>query len=644
MCVPCVQEMMTTAHIRSLVYFQRRIVGFLRARVKEACARRLAFFVFRMKKKFSSFVSCLDRAEVGGVVVGADYIGELAAAVAQALMATVPNLTKGEAFGEATMMISVVPNCRLLRSFSYVSMADWPFLREDADTDGIFTTRSYAAREPTNDRYEPALQAATDAGSARPLSGLRDDRKRLSKGIFDNTRSRRCKIRRRGALFGRPRRLVSAETADVSPLQKKTFREQVWVFRPADTRMLARVLCILRNRSRGRPPVPNILERHMFRCAAATRVQAAWRGHVCRWNMLTPLTSCLIVSRAVICLQRWWRHLRGLARRLLLCRRLWALASAISCPVMYMEHDVFCTLTRGWRGSSYSNNGVQFVLQSGGAVGMVKEAMEGGSRQRRSERGHPGAFSGLVKPTGARGLPLWASGYVVPHATPSEVEERIILRHVGILLAQGVEVKRVVWPLSAASDTSVPVVQQEQGIRHNTGTMRAEAMQSCDGYMDALEFSSTEIALETIASTSRERDFILHSSSLETHCAASTLPPVDLRESHGSIDMVELTFASAREARARALLVAVATEEAGMAPNQPIAQLMTFGMLQRAAAGKLGRAIPTLVRPAQGYKCGDNVEVSMLRLSEGFGGSWYPGLIGRNNGDGKYKVRLHCLY
>lgn len=603
-----------------------------------------------MKKKFSSFVACLDRAEVAGVVVREDSVGELKAAIVQALMVTFANLTKDEATREATMHVSAVSNCRLLRPFSYASIADWPLLREDVGTDGIFIIRSHAARELTGERYEPTSQPAINTESMRPLSGLRDDRKlrddskRPSKGLFDNICLRRCKIRRRGVSFCRHHGPGSSKSAGDSSLRKINLHEQLWVFHPADARMLARVMCILRNSSRGKPPVPFIFERHMFRCAATTRIQAAWRGHVCRWNLLTPLTSCLIVSRAAICLQRWWRHLRGLAKRLRLCRRLWTLASSISCPVMYMEHDVFYILTRRCHSLSYSNNGVQFVLQSGVAVGVVKERIECESRQEWSERGHSEGFYGLVEPAGARRLPLWASGCVIPHATPSEVEGRVLMRQVGILLTEGVQVKRVVWPVSSASDNWVAIVEQEQEAHHNNGTTCAEAMKPCCGYKDALEFSSTEIGVENTARTPCERDCILHLSSPDTECAASTAPSVDLRESHGTIDMVELTFANTREARARALLVTAATEEAGMAPNQPIAPLMTFGMLQRAAARKLGGEIPTLARPAHGYKCGDNVEVSMLRLSEGFWGSWYPGVVERNNGDGKYKVRLRCLY
>ncbi|CAN0505719.1 unnamed protein product, partial [Ectocarpus sp. 8 AP-2014] len=56
----------------------------------------------------------------------------------------------------------------------------------------------------------------------------------------------------------------------------------------------------------------------------------------------------VIVSRAGVCIQRWWRYQTGLALRLRLCRRLWALASAVSSPTLYVELDVFFTLIRGW--------------------------------------------------------------------------------------------------------------------------------------------------------------------------------------------------------------------------------------------------------------------------------------------------------
>ncbi|CAN0452534.1 unnamed protein product, partial [Ectocarpus sp. 12 AP-2014] len=58
----------------------------------------------------------------------------------------------------------------------------------------------------------------------------------------------------------------------------------------------------------GKPPVPFILERQLFRCASATRIQAAWRGHVLRCTLSDTLASCVIVSRAGVCIQRWWRY------------------------------------------------------------------------------------------------------------------------------------------------------------------------------------------------------------------------------------------------------------------------------------------------------------------------------------------------
>lgn len=546
-------------------------------------------------------------------MVASTSAGELASAVAQALMVTTPHVSKEEATRRATATVVVVPNCRLLRPFSYVSMSDWPFLREEARTDGIFTTRSLAAGGSVSSRYSPAL------------------------GLFQGTHVRRCKIRRRGVSICCPRRAVSTE-ASFARIQS---REQLWVFRPEDASMLARVLCAMRDGRSGRPPVPTILERHMLRCAAATRVQAAWRGHVCRWNLLAPLTSCMMVSRAVICLQRWWRYLRGLARRLRLCRRLWALAAAIYRPVLYMEHDVYCTLTRGWLSSTCSDHGIQLALHRDGTVGVVQEPMEAETRRALTdEANRPGTLASRATP---RQLPLWVYGDTIPYA--SEETKKEVVRQVGSLLTEGVEVKRVVWPVPAESNSCVPAekVGHDRGANHDSVTTGAEDTQSCNSYIEKLEFSSAGTCLgsEAIATCQIHG---LQSDSQKSTGGRSTLQSVDLRKSHGCVDMVQLTFASAQEARARALLVAFATEEFGFVSNQPIAQLMTFEMLQKAAAGKPGQSTPILLAPAHGYECGDNVEISMLRLSEGFGGSWYPGVINRDNGDGKFKVKLNGLH
>lgn len=603
---------MTPAQIRSLARFQQSIVGFLRVKVKKTCARRVELFVCRMKKMFSSFIACIERAEIGGVVVASAFAGELASAVAQALMVTTPNSSKEEAIRRATAMVVVVPNCRLLRPFSYVSMADWPFLREDARTDGIFTTRSRAACGSVSSGYTSTL------------------------GLFQGTRMRRCKIRRRGVSIYRHRTPVSTE-ASFTTVQS---REQLWVFRPDDARLLARVLCAMRSGRLGGPPVPNILERHMFRCAAATRVQAAWRGHVCRWNILAPLTSCMMVSRAVICLQRWWRYLRGLARRLRLCRRLWALAVAIHRPVMYMEHDVYCALTHGWLSSTCSDCGVQFVLHRDGTVGVVRESMEAEARRGLTgEAGRPGTLARRARP---RELPLWVYGDIIPYASKESKNE--VVRQVGSLLTEGVQVKRVVWPVPAASTSCVPAekVGLGRGEKNDNVTTLAENAQSCGSCIGKLKFASGGARLESEAIAMCETHG-LQSESQKFPGGHSMLQSVDLRKSHGHMDMVELTFGSAEEARARALLLAFATGECGFVSNQPVAQLMTFEMLQRAAAGKPGQAIPILVAPAHGYERDDNVEMSMLRLSEGFGGSWYPGVINRNNGDGKFKVKFNGL-
>lgn len=623
------------------MYFQRRILGYLRERVRVTCVRRIEDFTILINTRFSSFVEFLARADVGGVVVASGSAGDLMAAVAKALMATIPNLTKDDAARQTMTMVSIVTKCRLLRPLSYVDLSDWPLLREDPETDGIFVMQSNTGHTPRNVRH------LAEWGKVRPPSSLRN-LKRLQAGLFDGARIRKCKIRRRGTSFCRSSLSDALYAAGaVSSLARCKECMELWVFRPADTRMLGRVLCALRNGPNGRPPVPNILELHMFRCAAATRVQAVWRGHVSRWNLSAPLASCLILYRAVVCLQRWWRTLSGLGARMRLCRRLWALASAVSCSTLYIELDVFFVLSRGWRRSSDERGAVKFAFEDRGTV---MEVMEGAveTRQGWNTTSNPCFPRGFVEPRGVRRLPLWASGRVIPHATRAEVGRRQVLSQVGMLVTEGVQAKRVVWPIAAATATAISTSADEQRPGADGGGATSSAWQTRGNHIKTIESSSTEIWAASYESatnlTSAGNGFVTsYSRAKEDETLPSIGPPLDLRESHPGVEIVELTFSSAREARARALLLAVATEEPGLAPARPIAQLMTLEMLRRAAAGRPGRAVPTLVTPTIGYQRGDNVEMSMMRLSEGFGGSWYPGVVERNNGDGKFQVILIFL-
>lgn len=614
---------MTPAQVRTLIWFQRRIVGRFRLKVVANCAQTLHRFMGSMVKRFAAFVDCLERAQAGGVVVAADAAGELAAAVARASMIATAGLSWEEAAEQTAVMVTPVPGCKLIRRFSYIDIPDWPILNKDISTDGVFITRSArGGGRVCTDLSQEALVSSGEAlpGLVRSLSDHRGCRTRscLRMGIYGDQRVRECLISRRGSFVQRTCRRSPAMERNALPTGALRSHEQLWVFRTENTRMLARVLCTLRHSPPGKRPVLCLLERHLFRCAAATRIQAAWRGHVLRWNLLETLASCLIVGRAGICIQRWWRNMTGFRARLRLGRRLWALASTVICPIMYMELDVYCTLVRGWQ-QSKGEGGVAFVFQDGLRVASINYppshpyGTEAASFGRAKLEGHPcggPSAGGVAETPGIRKFPVWVRHRVVPHISPLEVEGPIV-RQIRALLTEGVQVKRVVWPVVAAT------------------TDREEKRSVSDNLCEAI----VDRTFNHLATSSK---FTSGGSSEDNGS------PVDFESHHGEVEMLELTFSSTQEARARALLVVLATEECGVLPNRPVAQLMTLGMLRRAAAGEPGQASPILSVPAKGYDKGDSVEISVLRLFEGRCGSWFPGTVDQKIGNGTaYKVKYN---
>lgn len=584
----------------------------------------------KVAKTFSAFVDSVERAQVGGVVVGQDQSGELAAAVAKALVVSTPGLTWVEAAERTATLVTIVPNCRRLRQSSYIEMPDWPIWEQDVDTDGIFVSRSVAGISP---RAEPTGIGSSTAELARatqprPLSGLRDPRPlprvRHRVGVFGSPRMRECKISRRHSCARRIGRDAAMAERRSSFTTKVDVHEQLWVFRPLKARMLARVLCTLRNESARRPPVPFILERHLMRCASATRIQAAWRGHVLRWVMLDTLASCMIVERAGDCIQRWWRYQRGLSARLGLCRRLWALASAVSSPTMYIELDVFFTLTRGWHWENEEET-LPFTFQDGDRVAVAHicgeppnrtpESEANGQTRRREKISNVAARS--ENRSSAREIPMWVLRSVVTRVPPSEVRQRSALNQVGALLTVGVKAKKVVWPLGVADASAAEPAEESRvrGVVINPTASTDIRLTSGDSQKDAYHTHAFRVHQRTDL--------------------AKAGPPVNLGKTYGGgVELLELTFSSVREARARAVLLAISTAEPGLRPHRPIAQLMTLGMLRRAAAGEPGQAVPALKAPEQGFRRGDAVEVSIFSLSKGRGGVWCPAIMRGKIGHG----------
>ncbi|CAM9206404.1 unnamed protein product [Hapterophycus canaliculatus] len=650
-----VQEMMTPTQLRTLTWFQRRIAGHFRLKVLITCTKTLERFMGKVAKRFSALVDSLERAQVGGVLVAEDRCGELASAVTRALVVTTPGLTWGEAAERASKIVTVAPHCRLLRPFSFVAMPDWPALEEDAGTDGIFVTQSVSGvglHAAFGDIWSSMPERNRAAPSPRPISGLRESKPRSCArhraGIFASRRVGECKVSRRTSAVRNIRRDSANAKRRAALNAKREEGEKLWIFQPLETRTLARVLCTLRNESTGKLPVPFILGRHLSRCASATRIQAAWRGHRVRWFMLDTLASCIIVARAGVCIQRWWRFQRGLASRMKLCRRLWALASAVSRPIMYVELDVYYTLARGWQWEN-GEDSVAFTFQRGDKVAVVRDlrdpplgALDSKTDDQFGQGGGPtgarrcGATTSEGLPI-VRELPMWALHHVVRQVPSSQVSRESILGRVGALLTTGVKVRTVVWPLRPAAVGMTAPVENDDGrdlTRYPVHDMRREASSGISSELlsDANHFSGAQ------DEEASEQGHPAGAKQLANLTA--TAPPVDLRKTNrGQVELLELTFSSTREARARAVLLALATEEPGVRSNRPIAQLMTYEMLSRAAAGEQGQAMPTLKTPAHGFRRGDDVEVSLLSLSEGCSGAWFPAIVdGRNGYRSTYKV------
>ncbi|CAM9902934.1 unnamed protein product [Ectocarpus sp. 6 AP-2014] len=653
-----VQEMMTPTQLRSLAWFQRRIAGHFRLKALVTCVRTLERFVGKVRTKFSTFVDSLEHAQVGGIVVSHDQSGELAAAVAKALMVTTPGLSWIEASERTATMVTTVSDCRLLRPFSFVEMPDWPVLEKDVDTDGLFVSRS-AACSGTRAKLPGVGPYMLEASDTPPRTqGLRETRPHsrvpTRLGVFGSPRIQECKVSRRNCAVRKFCQGSAAAKRRATMNARRDVNKQLWAFRPLAVRLLARVLRTLRNESMGKPPVPFILERQLLRCASATRIQAAWRGHVLRWTLSDTLASCVIVSRAGVCIQRWWRYQTGLALRLRLCRRLWALASAVSSPTLYVELDVFYTLIRGWKWDG-DKDGVAFSFQSGNRVAAMSSFSDPpsgalGSKGANDLAGHEKRRGLVVSHSAARDtdrhtrkLPMWTLKSIVRQVLPSKIRQGAALIQVGALLTVDVKAKKVIWPLApATTDTSEPAEGGDVG-----DITTSSALGQSNGTRDtSSESSSTAICLTSARSGEVGSQTHPIRAVPQREVSAEAGPPINLRTKNGDdVELLELTFSSIQEARARAVLLALATEEPGVVPNQAVAQLMTLGMLRRAAAGEQGQALPILKTPAQGFRRGDAVEVSLFRLSEGRGGAWFPAVVDRRNGySTTYKVTLETGY
>lgn len=604
--------------LEKLSFFQRHILGYIQSKVRHTSACRIQRFVSRMRRKRSALAGCLHRANIGGIVVSSGHVGELVSAATAALMATKRGLAREDARRRAKESVTILRSCRILRPFSRAHVPDWPFLSQDAETDGVFvlcpgfdgghhqSTEWPASSKARRTMTKPTrFRAVPSQGGINPRAGQ-------GMGLFARAEVRRCAVRQRGVSFrvlpGRtsPARQPSARDTPTVP---RGPGQELWALTEADSGVLARVLSTLRRRTATRNAVPYIFERHLLRCAAATRVQAAWRGHESRQSLLVPLASCLIVARAVVCLQRWWRYLAGLGARLRSCRRLWALASAVRDPVMYVELDVYATLAKGWL--SEKRKGLVNLGQDTVQVTTVEEVKGQDSisspairycEKKDSPAGEIVQLSGQHLTQGAmssryQGLPLWASASVVPWISVSGDDDATPLSSLGALITAGVTAKRVIWPLQPpwAVDT------EDYLEKAPSGHIFRAAEDPEEGVQDYSHTSDTRTRAHGPSSRVRNPPRL----DSESPAGSSMFAGVDLSEALGNSDLVELTFASVEEARARALLVAMLTEAPGICRGRPIAQLMTFGMLCRAASGKHDEPASILPESLTGSEWGE---------------------------------------
>lgn len=317
---------------------------------------------------------------------------------------------------------------------------------------------------------------------------------------------------------------------------------------------------------------------------------------------------------------------------------------------MYVELDVYYALTRGWRWDDVEEN-IAFTFQRGHRLAIVRDARDppvdvvdamadDGSSQGEDPTGvrNSGAPTIRTLPL-VRELPIWALHRVVPQVPSSELSRGSILRRVGALLTRGVKARTVVWPVKPTTVVVAGPAESHDGRDEDSCSAHGTMRKTSSATLSELSCNAThligargeKIGCQQYPAGPKQRADV-----------TETDPLVDLRNTHrGEVEMIELTFSSTQEARARAVLLALATKEPGVRSNRPVAQLMTYEMLRRAAAGEKGQAVPTLEAPAQGFRRGDDVEVSVLRLSEGCSGAWFPGIVDRRNGYGStYKVRV----
>ncbi|CAM9438906.1 unnamed protein product, partial [Discosporangium mesarthrocarpum] len=662
-----IEEALTPCQFLSILAFKRHIREYLRHRVRILMALRIERLVVRHRRRFSAVVACLERAKVKSLAVSSSNAPALTSAIAKALVVRHSTLPAKEATAQATRIVHGLSSegYSCVHPFSRAAIPAWPDIGGDVGTDGIFILRGRGAarlgggahRRPSPETLAAASNKGDRGRAHHPgsIETCRHDRAPQIMGLYQTPRVRRCAIKSRGASFR-----CQESTERVGSSQSPT--PNLLLFKPADPWMLARVFILLRQGPPRGGCVPTILEPHLRRAAASTRLQAAWRGHVLRWNLLPSLSACLVVSRGAVCIQRWWRALSGVKRRLKLLRRLWALATAVSSPTLYVEPDVYQLITgpERWEGSALCSRlgcapegGIMFGFHGDGSVVMVSRSCscDGKGGKPVSNSAGKVAEACRVRHTAWGGMQTLLYGREFPHwllPTVSRVHaphagHLTVLCHPGALLMEGVELRRVVWPVLAPPPAPAPCNDsREEGIAPQQAYIGGEEYERRPTEASALGIHINSSSMSQSPSSACVTAVPKQSlappgvSPFPTTLGRCGHTSVDLTTTHPGQEMWELRFRSTEEARARALILAVMTQEPGMRPNVPFAPLMSLEMLHRANSGRVGQAAPTLPRRADGFVWGEPIEL----LSASPGGGWDVGVVERPNGDGTYQVLL----
>eukprot|EP00742_Colponemidia_sp_Colp-10_P007263 GILJ01007807.1.p1 GENE.GILJ01007807.1~~GILJ01007807.1.p1 ORF type:complete len:1227 (-),score=171.45 GILJ01007807.1:179-3859(-) len=100
----------------------------------------------------------------------------------------------------------------------------------------------------------------------------------------------------------------------------------------------------------GQQPIMILYEIYAKRAAATVSIQSAWRAYLTRKKLRPTIAERVVVWRAVICVQRWWRW-RKLTIRTMLLAELNMYLRSISDPELYIEQKSYIHLN-GIEGTS----------------------------------------------------------------------------------------------------------------------------------------------------------------------------------------------------------------------------------------------------------------------------------------------------